>query len=87
MIKEVVDDQIVRTFFFHIQIRFFVVLKKLCELFSGDAVFFWVQISDILWEDVLIQYEVNLSLTLRYIIKHQSIVALQIEISMRVHFQ
>ena len=74
-LKEVVNDHIVRPFFFHIQDRIIIVLKELCELFSGDTSVFFVKISDLLWE-ILIQYVVDISLALRYIIEHQPVIAL-----------
>ena len=84
-LKEVVNDKIVRPFFFHIQDRIIIVLKELCELFSGETSVYFVKISDLLWE-ILIQYVVDLSLALRYIIEHQPVIAFKIKASMPVRF-
>ena len=85
-LKEVVNDQIVGSLLFHIQDRIIIVLKELCEPFCGETSFFFVKISDLLWE-ILIQYVVDLSLALRYIIEHQPVIAFKIKASMSVRFQ
>ena len=52
--QEVVNDQVVGAFLFKIQYRGLVMLQELCQLFLVEAMLLRVEISDLVWNEVLV---------------------------------
>ena len=83
MLEEVVNDKVVRMFFFLIENRVFVMLKKLRELIFVESLVYRVQVSYLLW-DALLKYEINCGLNTGSVIEILLIIALQVHFWMRV---